>query len=160
MPRKTYLAIFILAFSFASLVASKILAADTSESNEQIKQEITRVSNEIDKAVGTNDAEGLATNVSDELEYTLQTGEVITKAEWQARVRNQKINMLSIDHKISHIHVFNGDTAVLTGVSRSKVIFKGKVSTTPRKFTRTFVKSNGKWLMVAQHVTLVSENAR
>jgi len=160
MPRKHVWSIALLVLVIAGLLISKSVAADTGASNEQIKQEVIRVSNEIDKAVAANDANGLETNISDELEYTTQTGDVLTKAEWQERTRNQKSHMLTIQHEVVHVHVFNADTAVLTGISRSKVMFNGTLSATPRKFTRTFIKQNGKWLMVAQHVTLISENAR
>jgi hypothetical protein len=155
---RIHLGVLLLMFAVIGWVAPRTsMAADTPETTEQIKQEVLRVSNEIDKAVATNDGDGLAANVSDELEYTQQTGVVLSKAEWQARMRSKKINTVVLKHDVSHVHIFNGDTVVLTGVSHSKVIFNGKVSNTPRKFTRTFVKQNGKWMLVAQHVTLVSE---
>ena len=155
--RRIYFSAVVLALTLVSLGTSKMLRADDkSGGEEQIKQEVLKVSGEIDDAVGTNNATGLDAHVSDQLEYTLQSGEVLSKADWQARLGSKKIKTLVLKHEVSHVHVYNGDTVVLTGISHSTVVFKGKLSNTPRKFTRTFVKQNGTWMLVAQHVTLVS----
>jgi len=159
MPRRYFLIAFLafLAFSLTGIVTARASRAeDTGGSTEEIKKQVLKVSEDIDKAVGTNNPDGLSANVSDQLEYTLQSGEVLTKADWQTRLRSQKIKTLVLKHEVSHVHVYNGDTVVLTGVSHSTVMFKGKLSNTPRKFTRTFVKQDGTWMLVAQHVTLVS----
>jgi hypothetical protein len=156
MPRRHFW-ITLLALSLVGLAIPRASRAeDTPASVEQAKKEVLMVSGQIDKAVGANDAEGLGANVSDQLEYTLQSGEVLSKADWQARLRSKKIKTIVLEHEVSHVHVYNGDTVVLTGVSHSTVMFKGKLSNTPRKFTRTFVKQGGTWMLVAQHVTLVS----
>ena len=156
MPRR-YCLLSLLAFSLFGLVISGGGRAQNAPGSvEQAKKEVLKVSEEIDKVVATNDADGIGPYLSEELEYTLQTGEVLGKADWQARMRSKGINMLALKHEVSHVHVFNGDTVVLTGRSESTVIFKGKLSNTPRRFTRTFIKQDGKWLMVAQHVTLFS----
>lgn len=130
--------------------------ANTPESAEQIKAQVLKVNAEIDRAVETNDADGLGPNLSDELEYTNQMGEVIDKAQWQAHLRSGELKMVKIGHKVDNIHIF-GNTVVLTGTSTSTVLFNGKVSHGPRKFTRVFVEQNGVWQLVAQHVSLVAK---
>lgn len=130
-------------------------AEETPESAEQAKQEVIKVSNAIDQALAKDDADALAPYLSDELEYTQQTGLLLSKADWLARERSKKIVNVALKHEIGHVHVF-GNTVILTGVSHSTVVFNGKVSNEPRRFTRTFVKQGGKWLLAAQHVCIIA----
>jgi Domain of unknown function (DUF4440) len=141
----------------ASIAGSQgAIAADTPESVEQIKAEVLKVNAEVDRAVEKNDAEGLGSAVSDELEYTNQMGQVINKVEWQAHLRSGELKMITIRHQVDRMHFF-GNTVVVVGTSRSTVLFNGKISHGPRKFTRVFVKQNGAWQLVAQHVSLVAK---
>lgn len=130
-------------------------AEETPEPAEQARQEVIQVSNAIDQALAKDDADALAPYLSDELEYTQQTGLLLNKDQWLARERSKKIVNVALKHEIGHVHVF-GNTVILTGVSHSKVIFNGKVSNEPRRFTRTFVRQNGKWLLAAQHVCIIT----
>ena len=94
--------------------------------------------------------------LSDELEYTNQFGEVLTKAQWLDNIGSEKLKHVTFDHKVANLHIY-GDAAVLTGISHTIFEYKGAVSTTPRRFTRFFVKQDGKWLLVGQHVTAIAE---
>ena len=131
-------------------------ADDTPESVEQTKKEVLKVSADVDQAVARNDADALARNISDDLEYTNQFGELLTKAQWLANARSGTIKTVVMKHEVVHLHVF-GDTVVLVGLSGTTFVYKGKVSDVPRRFTRVFVKQDGRWRMVAQHVTVVAE---
>ena len=144
------------AITLVGLIGSEPASAeDTPESADQARQEVIKVSNAIDQALAKDDADALAPYLSDELEYTQQTGLLLSKADWLARERSKKIVNVALKHEIGHVHVF-GNAAVLTGVSHSKVVFSGKVSNEPRRFTRTFVKQGGTWLLVAQHVCVIA----
>src|SRR5262249_26491683 len=46
-----------------------------------------------------------------------------------------------------------GDTAVASGTSDSKVEYKGKPSGGALRFTRVYVKRDGRWLMIVSHAT-------
>ena len=150
----------LLAFSAITLVCctwvEAAYAGETAEPAEQARQEAIQVSNAIDQALAKDDADALAPYLSEELEYTQQTGLLLNKAQWLARERSKKIVNVALKHEIGHVHVF-GNTVILTGISHSKVIFNGKVSNEPRRFTRTFVRQNGKWLLAAQHVCIITE---
>jgi ketosteroid isomerase-like protein len=50
------------------------------------------------------------------------------------------------------VHIY-GDTAIAAGVSDSKVEYKGKPSGGALRFTRVYVKRDGRWVMVASHAT-------
>ena len=47
----------------------------------------------------------------------------------------------------------DGDAAVAAGVSDSKVEYKGKPSGGALRFTRVYVKRDGRWQMITSHAT-------
>jgi ketosteroid isomerase-like protein len=47
----------------------------------------------------------------------------------------------------------NGDTAVAAGLSDSKVEYKGKPSGGALRFTRVYMKRDGRWVMITSHAT-------
>lgn len=147
----------LLAIPLVALIRIQAASAeDTPESVEQAKKEVLKVSEDVDQAVGRNDADALAPNVSDDLEYTNQFGELLTKAQWLANVRSGKIKTVVMKHEVVRAHVY-GNTVVLIGLSRTTFVYKGKVSNGPRRFTRVFVKQNGAWRLVVQHVGLLTK---
>jgi ketosteroid isomerase-like protein len=46
-----------------------------------------------------------------------------------------------------------GDTAIAAGLSDSKVAYKGKPSGGALRFTRVYVKRDGRWVMITSHAT-------
>jgi hypothetical protein len=46
-----------------------------------------------------------------------------------------------------------GDTAIVSGTSESKVEYKGRPSGGALRFTRVYVRRDGRWLMIATHAT-------
>jgi ketosteroid isomerase-like protein len=151
------LVLMVFAASWGGFGASPAaMAADTPESVAQTKAEILKVNAELDRAVEMNDAEALGAVLSDRLQYTNQLGEIVNKAGWQDHVRSNQLKMLTIRHTVDGMEVF-GNTVVLRGTSMSTVLFHGKKSEGPRKFTRVFLKQDGKWLLIAQHVSLVEK---
>jgi ketosteroid isomerase-like protein len=119
-------------------------------------KEVLEASEALDRAMVDKNMSMMAAFLSEQLEYTNQFGEVLTKAQWLDNIGTEKLRHVSFDHKVADLHIY-GDAAVLTGVSHTVFEYKGAVSETPRRFTRFFVKQGGKWLLVGQHVTAVVE---
>jgi ketosteroid isomerase-like protein len=120
------------------------------------RQEVLDASESVDHAMVDKNMSVMASLLSDELEYTNQFGEVLTKAQWLDNIGSEKLKHVTFDHKVANLHIY-GDAAVLTGISHTIFEYKGSVSRTPRRFTRFFVKQDGKWLLVGQHVTAIAE---
>ena len=120
------------------------------------RKEVLDASEAIDRAMVDKNMSVMASLLSDELEYTNQFGEVLTKAQWLDNIGSEKLKHVTFDHKVANLHMY-GDAAVLTGISHTIFEYKGAVSKTPRRFTRFFVKQGGKWLLVGQHVTAIAE---
>ena len=120
------------------------------------RKEVLDASEAVDRAMLDKNMSVMASLLSDELEYTNQFGEVLTKAQWLDNIGSEKLKHVTFDHKIANLHIY-GDAAVLTGISHTIFEYKGAVSKTPRRFTRFFVEQGGKWLLVGQHVTAIAE---
>ena len=120
------------------------------------RKEVLEASEALDRAMLDENMSAMAALLSDELEYTNQFGEVLSKAQWLDNIGSEKLKHVSFDHKVADLHIY-GDAAVLTGISHTVFEYKGAVSTTPRRFTRFFVKQGGKWLLAGQHVSAIAE---
>jgi ketosteroid isomerase-like protein len=120
------------------------------------RKEILEASEALDRAMVDKNMSVMAAFLSDGLQYTNQFGEVLTKAQWLDNIGSEKLKHVSFDHKVANLDIY-GDAAVLTGISHTVFEYKGAVSETPRRFTRFFVKQDGKWLLVGQHVTAIAE---
>jgi ketosteroid isomerase-like protein len=120
------------------------------------RKEVLETSEAVDRAMLDKNMSVMAALLSDELEYTNQFGEVLTKAQWLDNIGSEKLKHVTFDHKVANLHIY-GDAAVLTGISHTIFEYKGAVSKTPRRFTRFFVKQASKWLLVGQHVTAIAE---
>lgn len=127
---------------------------DASKSAEETKQEILQVNEAVGKAIRTKDTEGLARLLYDDFVYTNQTGEVLSKAQMLANIRSGKLTTVQQRYDNLVPHLF-GNTAVLTGVSKTTLVYAGKRSDGPRRFTRVYVRQGGVWRLAAQHVSLV-----
>jgi ketosteroid isomerase-like protein len=80
-------------------------------------------------------------------------GTINTKAEYLADLKSGDRKFFA-DVKQDDFSVrIYGDTAVAAGISDSKVEYKGKPSGGALRFTRVYVKRDGRWLMIVSHAT-------
>jgi hypothetical protein len=63
----------------------------------------------------------------------------------------EKMVNASIDHRIT-VHVYNGDTVILTGISYTVLTYEGKLSKVTRQFMFVYAKVNGRWLSVSKAI--------
>ena len=145
----------ILVVSFHPLVAAQP-RPEQQAIESQAKKEVLQASEAVDRAIREKNTAALAPILSDDLEYTNQFGELLSKAQWLANIRSGKLTTVTLLHEVAGVHVF-GDSAVLIGISHTTFVYKDKTSDTPRRFTRFFVKQDGSWQLVAQHVCVIGE---
>jgi uncharacterized protein (TIGR02246 family) len=80
-------------------------------------------------------------------------GTMNTKAEYLADLKSGARRFFA-DVREDDVAVrFYGDTAVASGTSDSKVEYRGRPSGGPLRFTRVYVKRDGRWLMIVTHAT-------
>jgi uncharacterized protein (TIGR02246 family) len=80
-------------------------------------------------------------------------GTINTKAEYLADLKSGARKFFAeVKEDQIDVRVY-GDTAVASGTSDSKVEYRGQPSGGPLRFTRVYVKRDGRWLMIVTHAT-------
>jgi ketosteroid isomerase-like protein len=80
-------------------------------------------------------------------------GTINTKAEYLADLKSGARKFFGdVKQDDFSVRVY-GDTAVAAGVSDSKVEYHGKPSGGALRFTRVYVKRDGRWVMITSHAT-------
>jgi acetamidase/formamidase/ketosteroid isomerase-like protein len=91
--------------------------------------------------------------LADDWTVTHGDGTIDTKKQYLDDLRSG-VRKFSGDVKQDDFTVrINGDTAVAAGISDSKVVYKGKPSGGALRFTRVYVRRDGRWLMITSHAT-------
>ena len=127
---------------------------------EAAKQEILAVLKDYDQATKTGNADASAPLYNDDmllLSERFGRGEVLTKAQVMDLHRSGRLKNISYVHNNIRLRAFGGNTVVMTGHSDTILEYKGKLSKGPRLFTFVFVKLDGKWQIVSQHISDIPE---
>jgi ketosteroid isomerase-like protein len=152
------LVLAMLAISWVGFVELPVAAGqDVTKGIDQIRKEVLEVNERVDLAIRTRDTDALGRILSDTFDYTNQTGELLGKAQMLTNIQSGRLTTVAQKHSDSRLKIY-GDTVVLTGISNTSLVYKGKASKGPRRFTRVYIKQNGQWRLVAQHVTLVAKD--
>jgi ketosteroid isomerase-like protein len=123
---------------------------------ENATDEILKVDDERNQALQKGDVATLDRIYSDDVVYANASGALLTKAQHLAELKARTLNFRSFVHENVQVAV-HGDTAVLTGISKSVVEYQGSVSSSNRRFLNVFNKRDGHWLVVAHFETNISE---
>ena len=151
---RQFLAVALLLIAWAGLVeAGSAAPEEAPQSVEATEKEVLQVNEAVGKAIRSKDADALARLLYDDFVYTNQTGEVLSKQQMLANIRSGKLTTVQQRYDGLVPHVF-GNTVVLTGISKTTLVYAGKRSDGPRRFTRVYVKQDGVWRLAAQHVSL------
>ena len=104
-------------------------------------------------AVMQQDVAALGRILADDFVATSSRGEIRDKAKEIDDIKpspDYKMEGFNLDD--INVRLF-GDTAIVTGRSTLKVAFRGQSSTSVFRYTRVYVKRNGRWQAVAQQLT-------
>jgi ketosteroid isomerase-like protein len=144
MHRLSSAVVIVLAFAAPAL-------AQTATSKAE--QEIRAAERQWNEARVKADVAALDRLLADGWTVTHGGGTMDTKAQYLADLKSGD-RKFSADVKEDEITVrIYGDTAVAAGLSDSKVTFKGQVQGGPLRFTRVYVKRDGRWQMIVSHAT-------
>jgi ketosteroid isomerase-like protein len=80
-------------------------------------------------------------------------GTINTKAEYLADLKSGDRKFFADVKQDDFTVRIYGDTAVAAGLSDSQVQYKGKPSGGALRFTRVYVKRDGRWMMIVSHAT-------
>ena len=99
------------------------------------------------------DVAALGALLDDGWTVTHGDGTINTKAEYLADLKSGARKFFAdVKQDDFTVRVY-GDTAVAAGLSDSKVEYKGKPSGGALRFTRVYMKRDGRWVMITSHAT-------
>jgi ketosteroid isomerase-like protein len=150
---------------FLALAALSILALGVcakfwitnAAAEENLKEEILKISDEREQALGKGDLATLDRIDADDLVYTNWRGVTMTNAKHQAEIRARGISFQT-NFKHADVQVtIHGNTGIVTGVSTTTVQYKGNTMNGSRKFVNVYAKENGQWRCVVHFETPVAQ---
>ncbi|HVG21241.1 MAG TPA: DUF4440 domain-containing protein, partial [Blastocatellia bacterium] len=114
------------------------------------EQELLKVERAWLDAYLNRDVNAMEQIESDDFTITHADGQVITKAQEIANLRKAaaRDSSLSFSTEDTKVRLY-GDTAILTGI----FVSKSKTSTERSRYTDVYVKRNGRWQVVASHLS-------
>lgn len=124
---------------------------------EASKEEVLRAEREQRDAYLRRDAAATERMVADEFVLTIQGGQIGTKADLLAFVREEPrdptLTLTAEDTRVS----LSGDTAVVTGrrVERRRRPDNNQEGVAYARYTRTYVKRGGRWQLLAEHLQAI-----
>lgn len=117
-------------------------------SDSETVEIILQLEREIMEAIKLKDSVALGTHVADDFVHRAPGGVEAGKAEFLESTASLPVEVLEIWGEELNVTLF-GDTAVLTGVQRVKVMNEdGKEEEGAGAFTDVFVKRDWRWVMV------------
>ena len=123
-------------------------------SSDKSKDEIRTLETARNEAIVHGDAASLERMTSDDYTFITLRGELRTKAEIVKGFATGTFRYSSREISDLNIRVY-GNAAVVTGLSTQKGTENGKDYSGDYRFTRVYVKENGRWLTVALQATLI-----
>lgn len=120
------------------------------------QEEIKKIEQERNQALLKHDTATLERMTSDDYTFINQRGELRTKSEILAGFKSGTFNYDAREISDLEVRVY-GDTAVVTGRAKQKGVENSKDYSGENRFTRVYVKQNGRWVSVALQVTLVAK---
>jgi ketosteroid isomerase-like protein len=116
------------------------------------EEELLKVEKEFAEAIVKNDLEGLGGLVAEDWIIIDPDGEIADRARFFEVIKSGALThaMMESDHLRVRIY---GDSAVVTGITRTTGKFMGQEFSTQERATDVFVKRDGRWQCVLTHLT-------
>ena len=152
---KRLLILFALSITVITVHAAYIVK--TAAADADLKDEILKISDQREQALASGDIAALDRIDADDLVYTNWRGVSLTKAEHLADIKARNLFFQSsFKHNDVQV-VVHGNTGIVTGLSKTNVVYKGNAMSGSRKFVNVFVKENGRWLCVVHFESPVAQ---
>jgi ketosteroid isomerase-like protein len=137
----------------AALVALGGSSPASAQGTAGAEQEIREMERQWNTARVKADVATLDRILASDWTVTHGDGSIDTKAGYLADLKSGA-RKFSADVQEDQLTVrVYGDTALAAGLSDSKVTYRGKPSGGALRFTRVYVKRDGRWMMIVSHAT-------
>jgi ketosteroid isomerase-like protein len=135
------------ALAILAILSIAFRAVVTAAAEENSKEEVLKVEEIRNQALQSGDAVTLEKVYSDDLVYANASGALLTKQEHLAEFKARTLHFISFAHDNVEV-TMHGDSAIITGISKSVVEYRGEVSHSHRRFVNIYAKKDGRWLCV------------
>jgi hypothetical protein len=135
-----------------AFVLGAVLVPAGAWTESTVEQEVLAANRLLSKATGNNDLGLLEQLWSDDYILTDRLGRVWTKAQQIENFKSSTLVYERLSEDDIRVKVYGG-TAVVTGRTDQRVRFASDVSENRTRYTRVYVKHDGRWQIVATQRT-------
>jgi len=139
-----------------TLVALLSTTAAQSATSLEDSREITRLEQLWNAAHVQGDVPALDKLCADDLVVTVPEMPVMAKAEILGFWRSGRAKITRYDTSDARVHIYN-DTAVVSGRLQRTRDFNGRVVDDDWRFTKTYVRRDKRWVVVAYHASVAAK---
>jgi ketosteroid isomerase-like protein len=118
----------------------------------EAEQEFLTLEKAFAEAIVRNDLEGIGRLVTDDWIIIDPNGEIVDRARFFDVIKSGALTHDMMESEDFRVRVY-GDSAVVTGVTRTTGKFMGQEFSTQERATDVFVKRDGRWQCVLTHLT-------
>ena len=116
------------------------------------EEELLKLEKAFAEAIVKNDLEGIGRLVTDDWIIIDPNGEIVDRARFFEVIKSGALTHDMMESEDFRVRVY-GDSAVVTGLTRTKGKFMGQEFSTQERATDVFVKRYGRWQCVLTHLT-------
>src|SRR5215211_287500 len=121
-----------------------------------VEEELLKLEKAFAEAILKNDVEGIGRLVTDDWIIIDPNGEIINRARFFEVIKSGALTHDVMESEDFLVRIY-ADSAVVTGVTRTKGKFMGQEFSTRERATDVFVKLDGRWQCVLTHLTRLPE---
>jgi len=118
------------------------------------EEELLKVEKEFAEAIVKNDLEAIGRLVIDDWIVIDPDGEIVDRARFFAVIRSAALTHDMMESEDPRVRIY-GDSAVVTGITRTTGKFMGQEFSTRERATDVFVRRNGRWQCALTHLTRI-----
>ena len=118
----------------------------------EAKEELLKLEKAFAEAIVRNDLEDIGRLVTDDWIIIDPNGEIVDRERFFEIIKSGALTHDMMESEDFRVRVY-GDSAVVTGVTRTKGKFMGHDFSTQERATDVFVKRDGRWQCVLTHLT-------
>ena len=116
------------------------------------EEELLKLEKEFAEAIVKNDLEGVERLVVDDWIIIGPDGEIVERARFFEVIKSGAMTHDTMESEDFRIRIY-GDSAVVTGITRTKGKFMGQEFSTQERATDVFINRDGRWQCVLTHLT-------
>jgi ketosteroid isomerase-like protein len=117
-----------------------------------VEEELLKLEKEFARAIVKNDAEAIRQFLADDWVIIDADGGIIDKARFLGVVESGALTHEMMESDDVEVRIY-GDSAVVSGLTRTKGKFMGQDFSTQERATDVFVMQNGRWQCVFSQLT-------